>query len=427
MKILLVNQSFYPDEVATSQYVTDIARDLAARGHDVTVIAGRRDYVWRDRLYPRSTVEDGIRVHRVGSTGFGKSTRLGRMVDTATFDAALLWWMARLPRQDLVVAFTSPPLVGLYAGMIAGLWRARFVHWLMNINHAIALELGYVRPGSALARLLVSMFRSTLRKSDRIVVMDRRMKKVVESEKVIAPDKIAVVPLWPIHDHDSDSETAALAFRERHGLSGRFVVLHSGNLSYIHPLDTVLEAAVRLKHDPSVVFVFIGQGIRERDIDEVAAREHLSNIVRLPYQPREALAASLGMADLHLIVMGEAASGLAHSSKIYSILASGGPYLFVGPRDSHIGDDFLNDCAGAFHVPNGDVEQFLSCLEKAHRLTPEDRAQIAEHNRMVASRFSRANGIRRATDVILAGDTVAEPALPRQDFRAVPEGPSEPP
>ena len=425
MKVLLLNQSFFPDEVATSQYVTDIARDLVACGHEVTVVAARRDYVWRERLYPKFSVEAGVRVHRVGSTGFGKSTRLGRMVDTATFDAALMWRMARLPRQDVVAAFTSPPLVGLYGAIAASLWRARFVHWLMNINHAIAVELGYVRPRGWLARLLVRMFRHTLKQADCIVVMDRWMNKVVESERVIPPERIAVVPLWPIHEHDEGSGAAASAFRRRHGLADRFVVLHSGNLSYIHPLDTVLQAALRLKHDPSVAFVFVGQGIRERDIDAVVAQEGLSNIVRLPYQPRKDLAASLGMADLHLVVMGDAASGLAHSSKIYSILASGGPFLFVGPRDSHIAEDFLDGYAGVFHAANGDVEGFLSSLDKARRLTPEERADIARHNQgLVASRFGRTSGIRRAADVIMAGESGAMPVPSCQD--AIPEGQSGP-
>jgi hypothetical protein len=56
------------------------------------------------------------------------------------------------------------------------------------------------------------------------------------------------------------------------------------------------------------------------------------------------------LADLHLIVMGNAASGLLHSSKIYAILASGQPYLFVGPRDSHIVSDVLEPCGGGFRA-----------------------------------------------------------------------------
>jgi len=122
-------------------------------------------------------------------------------------------------------------------------------------------------------------------------------------------------------------------FRDKYGLVGKFVVVHSGNLSYVHPLDTVLKAIVRLKNDPSIVFVFIGYGVREKDVNEHVRRHGLANVLKLPYQPRELLGKSLGMADLHLIVMGNAASGLLHSSKIYSILASGRPYAHRNPTE----------------------------------------------------------------------------------------------
>ena len=44
MKILLLNQAFYPDSVSTSQHVTDIARELCSQGHEITVLCARRDY-----------------------------------------------------------------------------------------------------------------------------------------------------------------------------------------------------------------------------------------------------------------------------------------------------------------------------------------------------------------------------------------------
>ena len=40
MRILLLNQFFYPDAEATSQILTDLARGLAAEGHTVRVICG---------------------------------------------------------------------------------------------------------------------------------------------------------------------------------------------------------------------------------------------------------------------------------------------------------------------------------------------------------------------------------------------------
>jgi hypothetical protein len=42
LKILLLNQCFYPDVVSTAQHLTDLAEALSSRGHEVTVIAGDR-------------------------------------------------------------------------------------------------------------------------------------------------------------------------------------------------------------------------------------------------------------------------------------------------------------------------------------------------------------------------------------------------
>jgi len=403
VKILLLNQAFYPDSVATSQYVTDIAHELSSQGHEITVLCARRDYTEPQRVYPRFEVVDGIRIHRVGSTRFGKKSLVTRILDAVTYDLLSLWRLLRLPRHDMVIAFTSPPLAGLHGALAARLWRARFIHWLMNINHEMAMETGYVRRKSLLGRVLTAIYRFTLRTCERVVVMDHWMKSRVEREGVGGHQNIVMVPLWPITP-DEDDEFAAPRgvnlFRDKYGLVGKFVVVHSGNLSYVHPLDTVLKAIVRLKDDPSIVFV--GYGVREKDINEHVRRHGLANVLKLPYQPRELLGKSLGMADLHLIVMANAASGLLHSSKIYSILASGRPYLFVGPRDSHIVSDVLEPCAGGFHVENGDVDGFLEVIEKVKRLSIEERTAIHLRNRaFVASQFSRRECLDHFTKHII--------------------------
>jgi colanic acid biosynthesis glycosyl transferase WcaI len=406
VKILLLNQAFYPDRVATSQYVTDIAHELCSQGHEITVLCARRDYTEPRRVYPPFEIVDGIRIHRVGSTRFGKESLVTRILDAATYDPLSLWRLLRLPRHDMVIAFTSPPLAGLHGALAARLWRARFIHWLMNINHEMAMETGYVRRKSLLGRVLTVIYHFTLRTCDRVVVMDRWMKSRVEREGVVGPQDIVIVPLWPVTPDEGYEVAAAQSvnpFRDKYGLVGKFVVSHSGNLSYIHPMDTVLDAMVRLKDDPSIVFVVVGYGVREKDIDERVRRHGLTNVLKLPYQPRELVGKSLGMADLHLIIMGDASNGLAHSSKIYSILESGQPYLFVGPRDSHIVNDVLEPCAGGFHVENGDVDGFLEVIQKVKRLSVEERTAIRQRNRaFVASQFSRAKCLAHFTKHVIA-------------------------
>jgi glycosyltransferase involved in cell wall biosynthesis len=390
MKILLLNQAFYPDSVATSQYVTDIARFLAARGHEVSVLCGRRDYTERETIYPAYEEHQGIRIHRVSSTGFGKRSFVGRAADIVSHELSTVWKLLRLPRQDVVLAFTSPPLAGVEGALISRLWGARFLHWIMNVNHEVAIEMGHLRRDGPLARALTELYRFTLAESERVVVMDRWMCARAMAAAGLDPARVAVVPLWPVHEPHARDEAEHNPFREKYGLDGKFVIVHSGNLSHIHPLNTVLDAAVRLRDDPSVVFAFFGYGARARDIDEHVRRHGLGNVLELPYQPREALADSLGLADLQLVVMGDATSGLAHSSKIYSILATGRPYLFIGPRDSHIVGDILEKCPFGHHIQHGDVEGFLRVVELVKKLSPEARAEYRRRNvAFVRSEFDR--------------------------------------
>jgi hypothetical protein len=44
MKVLLLNQCFYPDVMATAQHLTDLAVALVREGHEVTVVASDRGY-----------------------------------------------------------------------------------------------------------------------------------------------------------------------------------------------------------------------------------------------------------------------------------------------------------------------------------------------------------------------------------------------
>jgi colanic acid biosynthesis glycosyl transferase WcaI len=395
MKVLLLNQAFYPDSVATSQYVTDLAKYLVTQGHEVSVLCDRRDYTQRDRIYPAYEEFEGIQIHRLPSTGLGKRNFFTRLADAITYELCALWKLVvRIPRHDAVIAFTSPPLAGAQGALIAMIWRARFVYWIMNVNHEMAMEMGYLTRGSPLAFILTVLYRFTLRRADSIVVMDRWMKARVEKGGAIEPARILIVPLWPVHDpvveEDDAGSKRTNSFRENLGLGGKFVVAHSGNLSLIHPLDTVLGAAIRLKDDPSIAFAFFGYGIREKDIDETVRRHGLTNVLKFPYQPREKLGHSLGFADLQLVVMGNAASGLAHSSKIYSILATGRPYLFIGPHDSHIVGDILEVCRSGYHIEHGDIEGFLRVIELVRNLTPEERRKYRQRSvAFVASRFTR--------------------------------------
>jgi len=180
----------------------------------------------------------------------------------------------------------------------------------------------------------------------------------------VAAKRVWVVPPWSMDRYAYFDPAGRAVFRERHGLKGKYVVMYSGNHSPVHPLDTLLEAAIRLKEDPRFCFVFVGGGSEFGRLREAAQGRGLANVNFLPYQPIESLAGSLSAADLQAVVLGNAMVGTIHPSKLYNILAVGSPVLYVGPERSHISDTMEdnNRSSSYIRVDFGDVAGLTAWL-----------------------------------------------------------------
>jgi hypothetical protein len=209
-------------------------------------------------------------------------------------------------------------------------------------------------------------------------------------DKGVPERKIAVIPPWS-HDEAVFRDAAGReAFRRDFDLDGKFVVMYSGNHSPCHPLDTVLEAAQRLRENAGIVFCFVGGGSEFRKVRDFAQAHHLRNIRSIPYQPLEKLSASLSAADLHLVVMGDPFVGIVHPCKVYNIRQLRIPFLYIGPEPSHV-----TELAPAARFRHGDVDgvtRFLS--ENAGGMLPAPPHSSGE--------FSQQTLLTRLVDTIEA-------------------------
>ncbi len=380
MKVLLLNQAFWPDIVATAQQLTGVARALADRGHEVTVITGRRGYDDAALRFPRRERWHGIEIVRVPSISLGKSSRWRRALNFASFSLAAMFRLLLMPRHDTVVALTSPPLISWLASLFVRLKGGRLIFWVMDLNPDEAVTAGWLKQDSVPEKILVALLQSSMEHAEKIIVLDRFMKERIAA-KGIPEQKIEVVA--PFHDDSvSFDEKGREAFRRREALAEKFVVMYAGNHSPCHPLDTLLAAAKELRSRHEVIFVFVGGGIELGKVKEFARGNGLKNILCLPYRPQSELGAVLSAADLHVVIMGEGFPGIVHPCKIYNILATGSPFLYLGPKDSHVADiiSVLPDEGQASAVRHGQLEALTKSIC--------ERADIFFTNRVRRMRFS---------------------------------------
>ncbi len=142
MKIIFLNRFFYPDHSATSQMLSDLAFELAGKGHNVQVITSRLTYEGDRMLSPQEKVAN-VAVSRVPTTAFGRDKLLGRTLDYFTFYISAGFRLALdAQRGDVVVVKTDPPMLSVVAGPIALVKGARYINWLQDLFPEVATALG---------------------------------------------------------------------------------------------------------------------------------------------------------------------------------------------------------------------------------------------------------------------------------------------
>lgn len=336
MKVLLLNQCFWPDVVATGQQLTMLARRLSERGHQVTVITSRRGYDNQALVFARRERLQGIEIFRISSLGLGKTSRWRRALNFGSFLLTCTGRLLLTPKQDVVVALTSPPLISWIGSVFTQVKGGKLVFWPMDLNPDEAIAAGWLKENSLTARYLSRLLKSSMDRAAAIIALDRFMKDRIAAKGVESAKIEVIAPALDDGVHyDAEGREG---FRRQHHLMDKFVVMYAGNHSPCNPLHTLLDSAEALKTRDDILFLFVGGGSALDTVRTFAATRGLTNIRCLPYQPYEKLSALLSSADLHVVVMGDAFKGIVHPSKIYNILAVGSPFLFIGPEESHVSD-----------------------------------------------------------------------------------------
>jgi glycosyltransferase involved in cell wall biosynthesis len=322
VRVCYFNRSYWPDTGATGQLLTELAEDLVSiHGMQVTVVAG----------YPptsagtmaASEVRNGVRVIRARGTRLSQRSFAGRATNYVTYFLSALWIALRLSKQDVTVALTDPPIIGLAA--LAARPRRGMVFYCQDIFPQVAGLLEDFK-SDFINDSLERLNRFLVRRASRIVSLGDTMSSRLVEGKRADPAKITVIQNWADTSAIVPSDKAN-EFSRAHGLDQQFVVLHAGNIGLSQNLDVVLDAAEILKPRTDIVIVFIGDGNRREVLESAARTRGLDNVRFIPFQPRASLRWTYATSDVCLVSLKPGLAGYIVPSKLYPILAAGRPYI----------------------------------------------------------------------------------------------------
>jgi glycosyltransferase involved in cell wall biosynthesis len=387
MRIVFFNRSYYPDTGATGQLLTELTQDLAREhGFEVTVVAGASP----DSSTPPVVDHEGVTIVRARGTQLARRGFLGRFANYVTYFLSAFWVSLRLPRADIVVALTDPPIIGLVAWATSKRMGARFVFLCQDIFPEVANLLEDFHSNTVNAILQrVNCF--LVKRADRIIALGETMKARLVDGKNADPAKITVIHNWADTEAISPSSKSN-AFSRAHGLADKFVVMHSGNIGLSQNLDYLIESASRLHDERGVVFLIVGDGVRREALQRDVERRKLDNVVFLPYQPREAMRDSYATADVFVVSLKPGLAGYIVPSKLYGILASGRPYVAAVEARTEVAAITEEYDCGAVIAP-GDVGGMVHEITRLFR-DRERTERLGRNARRAGVHFDRRKQVR---------------------------------
>ncbi len=377
---LVVSQYYAPEMGAPQIRLRCVVRELRRHGIEVEVLTALPNYPagvvfegYRGRWSVREII-DGVRVHRTWVHGAtGKSAR-ARLANYFSFTFSALLAVARTPRPDLIFLESQPLSLGL-VGLFARAFRG--VPYLYNVPDLqvdVARQMGFLR-SETLLKLATALENLFLRRAERVsTVTEDFMRHFVG--RGVARDRVTFLPNGADTDFLRPREPDPTLL-DRWNLHGKRVFVYVGTHAFYHGLDTLIEAAERLRHRSDLAFLLVGDGPERLRLKRMAEGKKLSNVVfgTSPYEEMDRLY-SIAWASVATLRNIEVARGM-RLSKIFPSLACGVPVVYAGAGEAA---GILRDQRCGVVTPPEDAGALATALE-ALADDPGRRAEMGKAGR----------------------------------------------
>ena len=366
MKILLVCQSYYPEQFK----ITDIAEELAKQGNDVTVYTGLPNYP-EGKIYDgyrnrenRYQYINGVKIKRSWLIERGH-TKIQLFLNYLSFMiSSSITSFKDKEEYDVVMSYQLSPISMVVPAIIAAKKR--------NIKHILycldlwpaSLYAGGLSNNSLLYKIIGKFSKKIYQSADKICVTSPSFIDYLDDVHNINSSNITVLYNYaedifkPIEGNSSDNITD---------------IMFAGNIGKMQSVKTIIEAANILKENENILFHIVGDGSEYNKINQLIDKYKLDNVRVYGRKSLEEMPKFYSMADAMIISLARhEIISYTIPNKLQSYLAMGKP--IIGSLDGQVNKIIKENNIGF----TSDSENAEKLAENILRFSKFDREQISE-------------------------------------------------
>ena len=339
LNILYMTHYFPPEVNAPAVRVSEMAERWQSKDCDVTILTGfpnhptgiiPDEYTGMKRLVTKWKNINLIRtyLYAAPNKGFAK-----RILNYLSFMfSSIFLGTSKVGQPDIIIGTSPQFFVAVAAYIISRIKGAKFVFEIRDVWPEEIVAVGAIKNRFIIGFLeMIEMY--LYRKADLLVAVAQGTIDILTARGV-AEDKMILIPNGVNISH-FEKASEGVQIREKLGLTDKFVVSYIGTHGMAHRLDTVLDAAKKLKQHKDIYFLFVGDGAEKRKLMAYAEEVKLKNVIFHHQVSREEICGFYHATDLFLVPLRKAELFTKNiPSKIYEIMAAKKPILIATEGES---------------------------------------------------------------------------------------------
>ena len=394
MNILLVTDAYPPEIRLISKMCQELADELTSRQHHVVVVTSwpryNLDEEATNNTFSEYSIEGRVHVIRVRALPHHKVNMIVRGISELTLPFLFLRKIKRFVRYKLdAVIVYSPPLPLAFVGTkIKRRYGARYLMNIQDIFPQNAIDLGVIK-----SRYVATFFewleKWAYRTADKLTSHTEGGRAFLIQNKAISPNRIAVVPNW-VDASTFKNVKSTGSFRDKYGLTDKFVFLFAGIFGPAQNLEFVIEVARRVTDLPKIRFLLVGDGTDKRRLQELASKYEISNVVFQPFVSAEQYPLLVHEADVGLVCLCSKNCTSAVPGKVLGFMAAAIPIVAFLNKESDT-HRLINEAKCGYSIISDDPEKTAVLVRSIFR----DRAKMREYGAN-GYKYAVANYSKRA-------------------------------
>jgi glycosyltransferase involved in cell wall biosynthesis len=388
----IFTELFYPDEVSSGFYLTEIAKHLSQKNH-INVVCGPINYERNSNQKSKNnTPNQNIKILRAWAPALNKNNsilRLIRLILLSISFGFILFF--KVKAGEKVLAVTNPAFFIPIASFISKLKNIGLIILVHDVFPENLLPIKATNPKGFAFKLNLKIFNWAYQNCSKIIVLGRDMKVLFENKIKTEIYKIDIIENWAdLNEIPIIQNQKFKAIYNKANLEGKIIIQFAGNIGRLQAINEIIEIASKCKNE-LIHFVFIGEGASKNNV--ISASKRLPNITVLDSFSREKQPEFLNACDIGLVTLSDEMLGLGVPSKTYNLMAAGKPILYFGNENSEIALMIKEHNIGwNFEISNqNEILAFLNSLNFESISRPNSRfiAEKYYSKEIILSKFDR--------------------------------------